>query len=124
MQEQNLTAGCTAELCVEVRKRLVKKENLGSTHDSASHSNSLALSAGKLVGLFVELVGKAENFRRSKNLLVNFVLVFLAEHKRERHILINGHMVVERVVLENHCDIAVFGGHFCNVLTVDDKVAV
>ena len=32
-------------------------------------------------------------------------------------------MVVQRVILENHRDIAVFRRHFCNVLAVDDKVA-
>ena len=46
-----------AELGVQVGKRLVEEEHLGVADDGPAHGHALALTAGQLRRLFVQLVG-------------------------------------------------------------------
>ena len=54
---------------------------------------------------------QVKNLRRLMYTAVNLCLVLLAEIQTERNILIHIHMGIERIVLEHHCNVAVFGRH-------------
>ena len=121
VKEEYLSSCRTAKLCIEVGKRLVKKEYLWLSYDRSAHCDSLALSTGKLSWLFVKLVGKTKDLRRRHNLFMDDEGIFLSEGKRERHVFVNRHMSVKSIVLEHHCYVALLCGHLGNVATVDGK---
>ena len=64
VQLDQLEAGLGAELGVEVGQRLVHEEHLGPAHDGPGQGDALALPAGELAGLAVEVVGRARGRRR------------------------------------------------------------
>ena len=107
------------ELGVEVGERLVHEEDLGLTRDSAAHGNALTLTAGERRGLAVEQLLEVEDARGIVHDLIDLVLRGLAQAQRERHVLVNRHVRVERVVLKHHRDVAVLGLHIVHDATVD-----
>ena len=52
---------------------------------------------------------------------MNNVGILTKKGERECHVLIDGHVTVESVVLEYHGDVSVLGRHLCYVLAVDDE---
>ena len=119
-----LGAHLVPQLRVEVGKRLVHEEDGGVAHDGAADCDALALAAGERLRLAVEVLGDVEDLRRLAHLLVDNVLLLLAQLQREGHIFIHRHVRVERVVLEHHCDVAVLRGNVVHELAVDVKLAL
>ena len=111
------------ELCVQVGQRLVEQEYFGFAHDRTSERNTLTLTAGKSLRLTGEIISDAENVRRRLDLFVNDVLGNFSELQTERHVIINGHVRIERVVLEHHRNISVLGNDVVDELAVDIKFA-
>ena len=122
-QLDDLRAHLVAQLRVKVRQRFVHQEHLGVAHDGAADGDALALTAGERLGLAVEVLGDVQNFRGFAHLAVDLVLGHLLELERERHVLIHRHVRVERVVLEDHRNVAVLGGHVVHQLAVDVQLA-
>ncbi len=56
MELGDLEAHLHAQRRVEVRQRLVEQEGLGLAHDGAADGDALALAAGELARLAVEIV--------------------------------------------------------------------
>ena len=123
-QLDDFSAHLVAELRVEVGERLVHEEDGGIAHDGAADGDTLALTAGERLGLAVEILGDVEYLRGLADLPVDNVLLLLAELEGERHVLINGHVGVERVVLEDHRDVAVLRGDIVHELAVDVQLAL
>src|ERR1019366_4025079 len=71
--------------------------------------NPLPLTAGKGRGFAVEACAKVEYLRGVLHALINFRPGEAAELQPERHVLIDRHVRIERVVLENQGDVAVLG---------------
>ena len=117
-QFDELGTHLVAQLGVEVRKRLVHEEHLRMTHDGAADGDALSLSAGKRLGLSLQILGDAEDLGCFFDLLVDLRFGNLAQLESERHVFIHGHVRIERVVLEDHRDVAVFRGD-----VVDESVA-
>ena len=113
-----LGAHLVTQLCVEVAQRFVHEEDLRMTHDGAADGDALALAAGERFGLSLQILGDAEDLRRFLHLLVDLRLGNLAQLESERHVFIHGHVRIERVVLEDHRDVAVFRRNI-----VDEAVA-
>jgi len=97
---------CT-ELSVKVWERFVKQEYLRWTNDSTTQSNTLTLTAWHSLRLSVEKVTQVEDLSGFLNLTVDFVLWNFSQLKTKSHVIINSHMRIQSVVLENHCDISV-----------------
>ena len=113
-----------AEFRVEVGKGFVEKEYLRFTDDCSSERNPLSLTAGKSLGLSLEITLKTENSRRASDLFVDFFLRLFTEFKTERHIVVHSHMRIKSIVLENHRYISVLGLNVVHKFTVDVKFAV
>ena len=79
LDPRDLGAHVDAQLRVEVRERLVHQERGGRAHDRAAHRDALALAAGELGGLAVEVLGQAEDPRRLLDLRRALLLGHLAQ---------------------------------------------
>ena len=119
VQLGDLGAHLDAELGVEVGERLVHQVDLGGTDDGAAHGDALALAAGEGGRLAVEELLEVEDAGGLADGLVDLVGVDLAELERERHVLVDGHVRVEGVGLEDHRDVAVLGLDVVDHATVD-----
>ena len=99
------------ELGVEVGQRLVEQEHLRLPDDGAPHGDALALAAGKLARITVEIIGEVENASRLFHPLADGVGVDLGQLQAEGHVVEHLHVGIERVVLEHHGDVALFRRH-------------
>ena len=120
----NLGTHLSAELRIQVGKRLVEKEYLRMTYDSTTHRNTLSLTAGESLRLSLEVLLDAEDAGSFFNLLLDFFLRSLSELQTERHVIINGHMGIKRVVLEYHRDISVLRRNVVNESVADVELAL
>ena len=109
LQLADLVAHLHAQLGVEVGERLVEEEGLGLAHDGPAHGDPLALAAGELAGLAVEQLREPENARRIGHALLDHGLGRAQVLEPIGHVLPHGHVRVERVVLEDHGDVALGG---------------
>jgi hypothetical protein len=112
-----------AELRVQVRERLVEQEHLRVAHDGAAHRDALALAAGELARVALEELGEAQDLGGAADPLLDDVLGRLRELEGERHVLLHGHVRVERVVLEHHRDVPVLGRHVVHHPPADRDLA-
>ena len=107
MELLELHAHLDAQLGVEVRERLVEQEHLWMPNDGAAQSDALPLAAGELPRLAFQVSLDAEDFGRLLHALGDLGAVELPHLQAERHVVVDAHVRVERVVLEHHGDVAV-----------------
>ena len=124
LQRGDLGAGLDAELGVEVRQRLVHEEDLRLAHDGAAHGDALALATGERLRLAVEVRLEVEELGGLETRLARSSLADAGDLQREAHVVGDGHVRVERVVLEDHRDVAVLRRHVGDVAVADEDVAV
>ncbi len=91
---------------VEVRQRLVHQEDPWLAHDRAAHRDALALAAGELAWLALQQVGEAERLARALDAAADLRLRSAARTEAEGDVLEDRHVRIERVVLEDHRDVA------------------
>ena len=113
-----------AELSVEVRQRLVEKEDLRVTDDSTTERDTLLLTAGQSLRLSVEQVSDIEDTSGLFDLSLDLFLRHLAELQTERHVVEHGHVRVQSVVLEHHRDISVLRSDVVDELVSDEELAL
>ncbi len=109
---------CDAQLGVEVGQRLVHQEDGRLAHDRATQRDALALAAGELLGLAVEQVGQLDRRGCLAHPPVDLSLGHLAQLEAEGEVVVDAHVRVQRVALEDHRHVAVLGRQI-----VDDAVA-
>ena len=108
MQLRERGAHPDAELRVEVRQRLVHQEGLRLADDRPAHRDALPLAARELRGLAVEEILRARAARRprcTRRTISAFGV--LPDAEPEAEVLAHAHVRVQRVVLEDHRDVAV-----------------
>ena len=96
-----------AQLGVEIRQRLVEQKHFRLPHDGASHGDALALAAGQLPRLALEHRRDFENLRGLADARIDLGLRHAAIAQTVSHVVVDGHVRIERVVLKHHGDVAI-----------------
>ena len=103
-----LGAHLDPQLGVEVRERLVHEEDLRLADDRPSERDALALTARELLRLALQQASQAESLSGFLDAAVDLGLGPLAQLQTEGHVVVDRHVRIERVALEDHGDVAVF----------------
>ena len=112
-----------AQFRIEIGERLIEQEYLRIADNGAAHRHALALAAGQLPGKAVEQVGEAQNFRCRFDALVDLGLGGTFQRQRKGHVVGNGHVRIERIVLEHHGDVALLRRETIDHLSADADFA-
>ena len=112
-----------AQLRVEVRERLVHQERLGVPHDRPPHRDALPLAARERGGLAVEKLAEAEHRSDLVHAAPPLRLRHLPELEPVGEVVPHRHVRVERVVLEDHRDVALLGRLVGDVQVADVDVS-
>src|SRR5450759_611253 len=123
LERRDLRAGLDTELGVEVRQRLVHEEHLGRTHDRAAHRDALTLATREGLRLAVQVLGEVEDLGGVLDARADLGLRGAGDLEREAHVVSDGHVRVQRVVLEDHRDVAVLGLHVGDLAVADQDAA-
>ena len=108
-----------AQLRVEVGERLVHEEHARLAHDRAPHRHALALAAGELTGLALQVRRQLEHLGDLAHPLVALAALDLGHAQREADVVGHAQVRVERVVLEHHRDVAALGRVVADVAVAD-----
>ena len=122
VEARDLGAGLDAQLGVEVGERLVHEEDGGLADDGPAQGDALALAAGELLGLARQEGRQLDRLGRLLDPPVDLLLVDLAELEAEGQVVVDGHVRVERVALEDHRDVAVLGATSLTTFSPIDSV--
>ena len=123
VQLLELDAHLHAQLGVEVGQRLVEQEHLRVADDGPADRDALALAARELARLALEQLLDAEDLGGVLHALLDLGLGELAHLQPERHVVVDGHVRVERVVLEHHRDVPVLGRQVVDHAVADVDLA-
>ncbi|MNZ63644.1 hypothetical protein D3C78_817950 [compost metagenome] len=106
MQPGDFGARLHAQRRIEVGKRLVEQEDIRLAHDGAADGDALALAAGKLFRLAVEIGLDGEHARRLVDAIFDFRPLEAQVFQTEGEVLAHAHMRIKRIGLEDHGDLA------------------
>ena len=95
------------QFCVQVAERFVEQEHLGVAHDGPAHRHPLALTAGQMPGVTVQVFVQSQNFGGPAHPIPDFGPGNFPQLQTERHVVAHLHVGIERVALEHHCDVPI-----------------
>ena len=102
MQLDDLGAHAGTQLGIQVGQGLVQQEDCRVTDHCTAQSNTLTLTTGQSLGLAVQQVLDLQDLGSLVNAAVDLVLRGLAQLQTECDVLVNGHVGVQSVALEDH----------------------
>ena len=123
LQRSNLGTGLDTQLGVQVGQRLIHEEDLRLTDNCTAHCHTLTLTTGKCLRLTIQVGLQVEDACCFLNALSNLSLGGACDLQCEAHVLANGHVRVQSVVLEDHCDVAVLRLYVGDVLIANEDTA-
>ena len=123
MELGDLGTHLDSQLGVQVGQRFVHQEDLRASDDGAAHGHTLSLSTGERLGLAVQQLLQIQDLRRLTHLAVDLILGDLPQGQGKRHVVVDRHMGIERIVLKNHGDVSVLRLYIVHFHTVDQKFA-
>ena len=115
----NLRPHRNTQLSIQVRQRLIHKENLCIPNDSASHSYPLTLTTRQISWLTLQKFLQAQNFCCFIDPFFNIFLAVLAQLETKSHVVVDSHVRIKGIVLEDHGDVPVFWRHIIDHCTVN-----
>ena len=115
----DLLAHRAAKARVEVRERLVEKQNIGFEDQRTGQRDALLLPAGHLGRQAVAEALEAHGGQCFLGFLVGVGLRHAAGNQPEGHVLAHTHVRKQRVGLEHHGDVALAGGKVGHVASAD-----
>ena len=124
LQLLDLAAGLHAQLGVEVGERLVHQEHLRVAHQRAPERHALLLAAGELARLAVQQPVELDRGGGAAHTRVDLRLVRLAPPQREGEVVVDRHLRIQRVVLEDHRDVALARGDAVDHALADADLAL
>ena len=124
LQSGDLGTGLHTELGVEVGQRLIHEEDLRLTDDCTAHSHALTLATGQSLRLTIKVLGQVEDLSGLLDALADLFLRSAGDLQGEAHVVGHGHVRVQSVVLEHHCDVAVLRLHRGDVLATDEDASL
>ncbi len=107
LQSGDLGTGLHAELGIEVGQRLIHEEDLRLTDDCTAHGHALTLTTRQSLRLTIEVLGQVEDLSGLLDALADLFLRGAGDLQGEAHVVGDGHVRIQSVVLEHHCDVAV-----------------
>ena len=113
-----LQAHLRAQLGIEVGQGLVEQEHLGIAHDAAAERDALLLAARELARPPLQQRLDRQDLGGAAHGGIDLALRDAAVAQAERQVVVHAHVLIERVVLEHHGDVAVL-----RLQAVDDPVA-
>ncbi len=111
MQLDDLGTRGNPQLRIQIRERFVHQEDIRLAHNRSAKGHPLALSPGELFGLAFEQLLQAQDFSGLLHARVDLLCGDMVQLEPESHIVKDVHVWIERVVLEDHRNVAVFGVH-------------
>ena len=124
LQPGDLRPRLDPQLGIEIGQRLVEQEHAGLPHQRTSHRHPLPLPTRERLGLAIEEALDLEQPGRRAYPLRGLVLRRTSDVERERHVLGDRHVRVQRVVLEHHRDVALLRWEVGDVPVPDQEPAV
>ena len=123
LQLDQLHAHGGAQLGVQVGQRLVHQEHAGLFDHGAGQGDALALAAGKVRGLAVQIGRHAHDLGIFRDAAVPLLLGHLFVFQAKLNVFAHAHGGIDGVILEHHGDIAFFGRLVGDVLAVHQNAA-
>ena len=117
----NLLAHFKTQTGIEVRKRLIQEQQARILDQRAGNCNTLLLSTGKLGRLTVHQHIDMNQLRNFISTLDTLCLRHFLCLQRETNIAHDRHMRIQRIILENQTDTALFRRHRRNILIVKEN---
>ena len=104
---ENLGAHLHAQMSIEVGQRLIEQKHGRIAHDGSPERDALALAARKLTRSPIQKGFDTEHFRGATHLPVDLISRNSSPPQTEGHVVVDGHVRVEAVILEHHRDVPV-----------------
>ena len=123
VQLGNFDAHLHAQFRIEVGERFVEEEDFRLAHDGAADGDTLALAAGKRLRLALQQRADLQDIGGLLHPCLDFRFFVARRFQPEGEVLVDAHMRIERVGLEDHGDAALGGSGFVDPLTVDTQIA-
>ena len=119
----NLDTHLHAELCIEVRERLIHEKQIRLDDKSTGKGDTLALATGKLARIALLEPFEIDGLEHLGNALGNLCLADAAHLEAIGHIVEDRHVRKERIALEHEAEVALVGRDAGDVLAVEEHLA-